>query len=210
MTVVLPTDPCRPDPDVIERAVDALMAGEVVGVPTDTVYGIAADPSRPGATDRIFAVKDRPRDVALPVLVADVGQAEGLVAAPSEAASLLMARWWPGPLTVVMACRPGAAADLGGDMTTVGVRCPDHEVPRSLCRRVGPLATTSANRHGAAPVTSAAELAAGLPGVAVVVDAGVCDRPPSTVVDCSRGSARLLRPGAVPWADLVASLGELY
>src|SRR3954468_12745678 len=124
----------------------ALEAGLVVAIPTDTVYGLAADPFRPGATDRIFEAKKRPRDVELPVLVADVEQALSLCAQELVAAGArrLMERFWPGPLTLVLPRRPGLDADLGSDDLTIGVRCPAHVVARTLCARVGPLAVTSA------------------------------------------------------------------
>ncbi len=111
------------------------------------MYGLAADPFRTGASDRLFAVKRRPRTVELPVLVADVEQALSLAIAVPAAALRLMERCWPGPLTIVLPRRPDLNADLGTDDATIGIRCPRHPVPLALCRAVGPLATTSANRH---------------------------------------------------------------
>jgi tRNA threonylcarbamoyl adenosine modification protein (Sua5/YciO/YrdC/YwlC family) len=196
-----PTGP--PDPDALAQAAEALRAGWVVGVPTDTVYGLAVDATRPGAARRVFVAKRRPRGVVLPVLVADQAQAEALVADVPEVARLLMARHWPGALTIVLPRRPGLALDLGDDGGTVGVRRPDHPVVAALARLVGPLATTSANLHGEPPATVAAAVAA-LPGaaeagVALVLDAGECAGEPSTVVDCTTDPPRLLRAGAVPW-----------
>src|SRR4029077_1726034 len=112
-----------------------------------TVYGIAADPFRAGASDRLFGAKGRPRAVQLPVLVDGPGQADQLADA-GDRGRALMARFWPGALTIVLPRRPGLDLDLGGEASTVGVRCPDHAVARRLCAMVGPLATTSANRHG--------------------------------------------------------------
>jgi tRNA threonylcarbamoyl adenosine modification protein (Sua5/YciO/YrdC/YwlC family) len=182
--------------------VEALRAGLVVGVPTDTVYGLAVDPTRPGATDRLFAVKQRPHDVVLPLLVANLEQALHLLGAVPAAAERLMRRFWPGPLTVVVAAPPDLGLDLGGDGTTVGVRCPDHRLIRELARATGPLAVTSANLHGAAPFSSAQELEAGLAGVAVVVDGGPCAGEPSTVVALESTGLRLLRAGGVPWSEI--------
>jgi tRNA threonylcarbamoyl adenosine modification protein (Sua5/YciO/YrdC/YwlC family) len=179
-----------------------------VGLPTDTVYGLAADPFRAGATDRLFKVKRRPRSFELPVLVADVDQAMALTlaAAVPPAAERLMARFWPGALTLVLPRRPDLNADLGSDEATIGVRCPDHAVPRALCRVVGPIATTSANRHGEAPATTAAELASALgPSVEIVLDGGACEGSPSTVVDCTGADPRLLREGRVPWDEVLAA-----
>jgi L-threonylcarbamoyladenylate synthase len=191
----------------VATAADALRRGDVVAIPTDTVYGLAVDPTRPGAAARIFAVKDRPRGVTLPVLVADADHAVALSTEVPAAARRLMARWWPGPLTLVLSRRGGLGMDLGDETTSIGVRCPDHPVPLALIGLVGAIATTSANRHGASPSTTAAEVAGSLPGVTVVVDAGPCAGAPSTVVDCRGGRLRLLRPGSIDWDVLVASAG---
>jgi L-threonylcarbamoyladenylate synthase len=195
-----------PPAAAIEQAAEALVAGDIVGVPTDTVYGLAADPFHTGASDRLFAVKRRPRSVELPVLVASEEQALSLAIAVPAPARRLMARYWPGALTVVLPRRPDLNADLGDDDATVGIRCPAHPVPRALCEKVGPLATTSANRHGSAPATTATELAAAMgAGVDLILDAGVCDGTPSTVVDCTGEEPRLLREGRLPWPELAAT-----
>jgi L-threonylcarbamoyladenylate synthase len=199
-------------PAALAAAADVLWAGGVVGIPTDTVYGLAVDPWQPGAADRVFAAKGRPRGVELPVLVADRAQVARLCPEVPAAAERLMARFWPGGLTVVVPRHPGSGPegtgpDLGDNGTSVGVRCPDHPVPRALCALVGPLATTSANRHGAPPASEADEVAI-LPGVALVLDGGTRTGLASTVVDCSRpGPPLLLRAGRVPWAEILAELG---
>src|ERR1700730_15622570 len=147
----MPVVPALGDPPpqaAIEGAVKAPGVAHIVGLPTDTVYGLAADPFRAGATDRLFVLKRRPRTVELPVLVADEHQALSMAVAVPASARRLMERYWPGPLTLVLPRRPDLNADLGQDDATVGVRCPAHPVPLALCRVVGPLATTSANRHG--------------------------------------------------------------
>jgi L-threonylcarbamoyladenylate synthase len=195
-----------PPAAAIKQAAEALVAGDIVGVPTDTVYGLAADPFRTGASDRLFAVKRRPRSVELPVLVASEDQALSLTIAVPLTARRLMARYWPGALTLVLPRRPDLNADLGDDDATVGIRCPAHPVPRALCEGVGPLATTSANRHGSAPATTASELAAAMgPGVGLILDAGLCAGTPSTVVDCTGEEPRLLREGRLPWPELAAA-----
>ena len=187
----------------IKQAAEALTAGDIVGVPTDTVYGLAADPFHTGASDRLFALKRRPRSVELPVLVASEEEALTLTIAFPAAARRLMASYWPGALTLVLPRRPDLNADLGDDDATVGLRCPGHPVPLALCNAVGPLATTSANRHGDQPATTASELASAFgAGVALILDAGVCNRTASTVVDCTGQEPRLLREGQLPWAEL--------
>jgi tRNA threonylcarbamoyl adenosine modification protein (Sua5/YciO/YrdC/YwlC family) len=196
-----------PPATAIKEAARALAVGDIVGIPTDTVYGLAADPFRTGASDRLFSVKRRPRSVELPVLVADRRQALDLAVAVPDSARRLMDRYWPGPLTLVLPRRPDLNADLGEDDATIGVRCPAHPVPLALCRAVGPLATTSANHHGEPPVTTAIELAAALPGVELILDAGPCTGQPSTVVDCTGVEPRLLREGRLSWTEVMAASG---
>lgn len=189
----------------LEAAAAELARGSVVAIPTDTVYGLAVAPLVQGATERLFALKRRPSDVAVPVLVADVAQATRLSEAFLEggAAALLARRWWPGALTIVVPRRTGVHIDLGGGYRTIGVRCPDHVLVRALCRRAGPLAVTSANLHGEEEARSAEQVAEAFgEGVALVLDGGECSGRPSTVVDCSGTEPRCLREGALAWADL--------
>jgi L-threonylcarbamoyladenylate synthase len=197
-----------PPPDrAVALAVRALAGGDIVGIPTDTVYGVAADPFRTGASDRLFLLKGRPRNVVLPVLVADAEQAFSLSTAVPEAAVTLAGRFWPGPLTLVLPRRPDLGADLGEEDATVGVRCPAHPVPIAICRRMGPLATTSANRHNQLPATTARGVAEALgPDLVLVLDAGTCDGLPSTVVDCTGRDPKVLRPGRLPVEDIFAAL----
>ncbi len=195
----------------VRRAAEALAEGEVVAVPTDTVYGLAVDPTQPEAVARLFALKGRPDDVPLPILVAGPEQV-ALVAGELEvAAAALASRVWPGPLTLVVPRRAGFTVDLGGPAAarqTVGVRRPDHPVVVALCELLGPLAVTSANLHGAPPATSADEVAAAFAGSdqpAVVLDGGRCDGVPSTVVECRGPASRCLREGALAWRVLHGS-----
>lgn len=195
-----------PPQPAVEEALRVLARGRPVGIPTDTVYGLAVDPFRPGATDRLFAAKRRPRDVNLPVLVSGRDQVESLATALPEGACALMEEFWPGPLTIVLPSRPDLAADLGNDEATVGVRCPAHPVPLALCGAAGPLATTSANRHGEPTLVTADEVVATFgEGVPVVLDGGPCEGLPSTVVDCTGQEPKLLREGRVPWEDVRAA-----
>lgn len=185
-------------PGALDRAIAALTAGEAVVVPTDTVYGIAVDAFRSGATELIFAAKQRPHSVDLPVLVGDPDDVWRLVADVPPAAAALIETWWPGPLTLVLRRRPHLDLDLGDRSDTVGVRCPASDVVRSLARAVGPLATTSANRHGEpTPLTALAVAGVLGDGVSIVLDGGVCDGVASTVVDVTSGEAVVLRHGAV-------------
>jgi L-threonylcarbamoyladenylate synthase len=194
---------------MLDAAVDALRQGLVVAIPTDTVYGVAVDPFVRGATARLFEAKRRPTDVRLPVLVDDVRQAERL-AAVDDRARLLMERFWPGGLTIILPRLTGVDIALGNGAgaPTVGVRCPAHDVPRTLCAEVGPLATTSANLHGEATPPTADEVRSLFgDAVAVVVDGGRCEGEPSTVADCTGSSLRLVREGTVPWSDVLGVAG---
>jgi L-threonylcarbamoyladenylate synthase len=205
--MIVPVGGDPPSPATLARAIEVLGEGRPIGLPTDTVYGLAVDPFVPGAADRVFDLKRRPRDVCLPVLVSGVEQALALATAVPAIASVLMARFWPGPLTVVLPARPGLAADLGDDDATVGVRCPAHPVPQALCAAVGPLATTSANLHGRPTLTTAAEVADAFgPALLIVLDGGTCTGSPSTVVDCTGVEPKLLREGRIPWPELLAAL----
>jgi len=196
-----------PPPRVAVRlAVEALSGGDIVGLPTDTVYGLAADPFHTGAADRLFRVKSRPRTVELPVLVADESQALSLCTAVPPAARRLMERYWPGPLTLVLPRRPDLAADLGEEDATIGIRCPAHPVPLAICAQLGPIATTSANRHHEPPLTTAQAVHESLGAeVALVLDAGPCQGLPSTVVDCTGQPPRVLREGRLRVEEIEAA-----
>ncbi|HUY30825.1 MAG TPA: L-threonylcarbamoyladenylate synthase [Acidimicrobiales bacterium] len=195
-------------PDVAALA-ETLRGGGVVAVPTDTVYGLAADAASRGAVARVFALKGRPESVALPVLVADLPQALALTAPEHHSAlGALAAAFWPGALTVVVALVPGAPVEVGGDGSSVGLRCPAHPAVRALCRAVGPLAVTSANRHGAAPCTTADEVRAVLGADLPVLDGGSCTGSPSTVVALG-DPPTLLRAGPVALGSVLEVLEVL-
>jgi L-threonylcarbamoyladenylate synthase len=198
-----------PPPEAIGAAAAVLAAGGVVGLPTDTVYGLAVDPRAAGAVEAVFTLKGRPDVYPLPVLVAGTEQGAQL-ADLTGPARLLADRFWPGGLTIVVPRRAGIDLDLGGDPATVGLRCPEHPVALTLCRRVGPLAATSANRHGEPPLASADEVVEAFPGL-FVLDGGDCRGVASTVVDATgaqEDAVSLLRAGAVPWEDIAAVLGR--
>ena len=192
----------------LDAATDALAAGRPVVLPTDTVYGVAVEPTRPGATNRLFAVKERPRTAALPLLVASLDQALELSGDLPPTAVALADAFWPGGLTLVVPRRAGLDLDLGGeDDATVGLRQPDHPVPVALAERVGPLAATSANLHGRPTPSTADEVAEELgEAVELVLDGGPCAGAPSTVVACTRGGVTVLREGRVPTAEVLAAI----
>lgn len=190
----------------VERVARVLEEGGTVVLPTDTVYGVAALPSVPGATDGLFRLKGRSDVQPLAVLVADAEQARALADPSSVTPEVAgwMDRLWPGALTLVLPrSKEAAALELGGSPTTIGLRCPALPFIRELARRVGPIATTSANRHGEPTPRSATEAAASLAGpVGLVVDGGPAGTVASTVVDVTVRPWRMLRVGAVTGAML--------
>jgi L-threonylcarbamoyladenylate synthase len=195
-------------PDAVALAIDALRGGEVVALPTDTVYGLAALPAIAAATARLFALKGRGSHVPIAVLCADAAQAFGLAApdAPSDEVRRIAARLWPGPLTLVLPRRPGLGYELGKPADTVGLRCPDHALVRAIAGAVGPIATTSANRHREPTSPTAEGVAATFgAGLALVLDGGRCEAAPSTVVAVTGAEWRVLREGPIPPAEVTAA-----
>lgn len=195
----------------LAAAVEALRRGGVVGLPTDTVYGIAVALDTPGGIERLFAVKDRPPDRAIMVLADSLDQVAPEVEIP-PAARVLAAACWPGGLTLVLPLRPGATLPpaLSAGTATLGVRVPDHPVPRAIARAIGPIPATSANRHGEPPALDGSAVVRALGDrLDLVVDGGTArGGTSSTVVDCSTGPPTILRAGALPADALAAVLDD--
>jgi L-threonylcarbamoyladenylate synthase len=197
--------------DAIERAVAALRSGMVVGIPTETVYGLAVLPE-PAALANLVAAKQRSADKGIALLVDSLEQVRELAHLPA-AAERLAARFWPGPLTLVLPVLAGRPVPelLTGGRPTVGVRLPDHAVPRALARLLGPLAASSANISGEPDAMTAGQLAASLgAAVALILDDGpVGGGVPSTVVACPHdGPPTVLREGALS-AEAIAAASRL-
>ncbi|HYJ60198.1 MAG TPA: L-threonylcarbamoyladenylate synthase [Actinomycetota bacterium] len=191
----------------LDDAVAAARRGALIVFPTDTVYGVGTRPDDPAATAAVFAAKDRPADLTLPVLVASAGEARRIAAFDARA-DVLADGCWPGPLTLVLPRTDAAAGfDLGGDPATIGVRVPDHPLALAVLARTGPLAVTSANRSGEPPATTCDQLVATFEDAVAVY---LCEEPAlegrsSTVLDLAHGPARVLRAGDVS-ADRLARL----
>jgi L-threonylcarbamoyladenylate synthase len=179
---------------------EALVAGKVIAIPTDTVYGLACLPDKAGAVDAIFEMKKRPRDLGLPVLCADLRQAAQYGRLPGWAG-----RGWPGPVTLIVR-RTAASAGwhLGGPESTVGMRVPDQLLVQGIAAELGPLAATSANIHGG-PSPETAEGVLDLFGevIELAVDGGNVAGAPSTVVDCVSSRPRVLRQGSMTLSALL-------
>lgn len=190
----------------LDAVAAGVAGGHVVAVPTDTVYGLACDPTNPAAVERVYAIKRRPPGLELTLLAATVGDIEAAVVLDA-AARRLAARYWPGPLSIVAPVRArGLAIPRGG--TTLSVRIPGHPLLLELLRRTGPLASTSANRHGEPAALDAAGVAAALGGdVAAVLDGGAAGGMASTIIDCSRTPPRVLREGPISTAEVLAAAG---
>jgi L-threonylcarbamoyladenylate synthase len=179
----------------VAAASGALEAGEVVAIPTDTVYGLAALLAQPAAVERLAALKGRPAAMPIAVLVADRAQAEE-IAVLGAGALALVDEHWPGALTIVVDARDDVARAVGSIDGSVGVRCPDDDLVRALAARVGPLATTSANLHGQPTPETATGVAEAFPDV-VLVDGGRRAGTPSTVVDVRSNPPVVLRQGGL-------------
>ncbi len=193
------------DPAALDIAAAAISACSIVGVPTETVYGLAVLPL-PEPLAALVRAKRRPLDKGIALLIDGLDQVTDLVAIP-DAARLLAARFWPGALTLVLTLRPGVVLPdaVTGGRPTLGVRLPDHHVPRGLARMLGPLAVSSANVSGKPDARTAEELLATVGDeLAVVIDDGpVRGGVPSTVVAVSMdGSLTILRAGALDAATL--------
>ncbi len=189
----------------LDEAVDALAAGEVVAVPTDTVYGLAARLDRPAAIAAVFALKRRPASVALPVLVAHPEDLGPLGVALGPLGERLAERYWPGALTLVVSAPEELAVLVHARTGTVGVRVPADPTVGALLERTGPLAVTSANEHGEPPCTSAEDVAAafaGRPGLAGVLDGGTRASAVSSVVEVTGPAAVVVREGALSAAAI--------
>jgi L-threonylcarbamoyladenylate synthase len=190
---------------LLAEAAQHLRDGQVVGLPTDTVYGLAALPACDTALDRLYALKERPREKAIALLVAGPADLERLAANPPPAAHALANRFWPGGLTLVL-------RSVTDPTTTVGLRMPDHAAALRLIAALNsPLATTSANRSSGTSPRNADDVLEQLPtGYPLLIDAGPCPGGvDSTVVDLTRTPPRILRGGAVSREAIEAIIGPV-
>ncbi len=185
--------------DPVQEAARRLRLGEIVAMPTDTVYGVAADPRNPEAIRKLYEAKRRDLSKPIPLLLSDVSAMENVCGAPSRTARRLAERFFPGPLTLVMRLAAPFPPILNAGGETIGVRVPDHETARRLIRQMGgALAVTSANLSGKAPASKVEELDPAFENLFVLDGGPTGGVQASTVVDASREPPVILREGVLP------------
>jgi len=195
----------------VAEAADAVRRGEVVVLPTDTVYGVGADAFAPAAVAAVLAAKGRGREAPPPVLVPNARTVDGLATAVPGYARDLITAFWPGPLTLVLVAQSSLMWDLGDTNGTVALRMPQDETALALLEAVGPMAVTSANLTGQPPATTVVAAAAELgAAVSVYLDGGpTAGSDPSTILDCTGDAPVVLRRGAIGAERLREVLGDV-
>ena len=198
----------------ITQAAQVIAAGGLVGLPTETVYGLAADAANEAAVAKIFSAKGRPSEHPLIVHVSDSLSASRFASQIPEFAQKLMDTFWPGPLTLILPRRPEIAAAAAGGQNSVGLRCPSHPVALALlkacaARGIHGLAAPSANQFGRVSPTTAAHVQGEFGDELLILDGGACSVGiESTIVDCSRGVPVLLRPGVLTATQIEYACGQ--
>lgn len=199
----------------LRAARTAIARGDVIVMPTDTVYGVAADAFSPAGVQKLLETKERGRSAPPPVLVPDAAAFEALAERVPDEIRPVLEQFAPGPITVILPARSGLSWDLGDTRGTVALRIPDHEIAIALLRDTGPLAVSSANLHGQPAAASAEEAERALADrIDVFLDGGVAGGQSSTILDATPllkaepQPARIVRQGALSRADLERVLGE--
>jgi L-threonylcarbamoyladenylate synthase len=201
------------NPSHVQQAADALCAGELLGLPTETVYGLAADASNENAVAKIFKAKGRPSNHPLIVHVASADQVNKFASEVPAFAQSLMNQFWPGPLTLILPRNEGMAAAAAGGQNSVGLRCPSHPVALQVLKAcaskgVWGVAAPSANLFGRVSPTSAAHVQSEFGEELLILDGGECDVGiESSIVDCTRGVPVLLRPGQISRTQIEQACG---
>lgn len=209
MTRRLTIDPAGAGADILAPAVAWLREGGLIVFPTDTFYGVTADPRNARAIADLFDWKGRAGDAALPFVAASGDQVREWFGEPDPLSMALAARFWPGPLSIVLPVPEGVVPAVHGGAGTLAVRVPDHRVARALAAAIGrPLPATSANRSGEPPVREVEALGGLIDDLRVfVIDAGATPGgAASTIVDARRTPPTLVREGAVPWIRVLESI----
>jgi L-threonylcarbamoyladenylate synthase len=198
-------NPGAPHRDAVQEAATRIRGGGIVALPTDTLYGLAADPFRRDAVARVFEVKGRPADRALPLIACDAAQVTASIGPLNAVAERLATAFWPGPLTLLVMAPPGLGADVTGGTGLIGVRVPADAVARAVCRAVGwPVTATSANISGEPPSSDPDDIERTLGArIDLLLDGGPTrGGAPSTIVDVTTAEPSLVRAGAIPWDEI--------
>ena len=199
-TEILQIDLSNLQHESVERAARLLLAGEVVAIPTDTVYGLASDAFNGAAAERVFVLKGRPATMPLLILVNSLEMARACMAGPDKLFEQLAERYWPGPLTIVVAASALLPSQVTAGTGTVGIRLPQSPLAMALVKALNrPITASSANRSGQPECRSAEEVLAGIPrGLPLILDGGKSrSAAASTVVKVVDGAAQVLREGAI-------------
>lgn len=195
----------------IQSAADALKNGAVIAIPTDTLYGLAANAFNPAAVEKIFALKGRPAGLALPLLLADPEDIAVCALNPPQDAFALARAFWPGALTLVMRKSPQIPSAVTAGLDTVALRVPNHPIPRAVARALNaPITGTSANISGHPNLTTAqAVRQAFRRSINIIIDGGEAPGGvPSTILDLTAETPRIIRQGAVPQSDIESILNR--
>jgi len=207
MVGIVPIRRNSSDPDAVALAAAVLARGGLLIYPTDTLYALGCRALDGAAAARVRKAKGRDDGKPLPLVIAGLEQLDAVCARRPQALAALAARFWPGPLSLVVPAAPSLAATVTCGTGTVAVRVPDLDFALSLCRLAGPVVSTSANRSGnAAPMSCDAAVREVGEFTELAIDSGEGQRTPSTLVDMTGAEPRLLRAGAVPWEAVTAVL----
>jgi L-threonylcarbamoyladenylate synthase len=202
-------NPEAPHRDAVQEAATLIRRGGLIALPTDTLYGLAADPFRRDAVARVFEVKGRSGERALPLIAFDIAQVTASLGRLTPIGERLAAAYWPGPLTLLMAAPPAVASGVSAGTGRVGVRVPAAAVARAVCRVVGrPVTATSANVSGQPATADPDEVERTLGArIDLLLDGGPArGGAPSTIVDVTGGAPRLVRAGVIAWDEILACM----
>jgi tRNA threonylcarbamoyl adenosine modification protein (Sua5/YciO/YrdC/YwlC family) len=204
-TQILPID----QPQALSLAADIISSGGLIAFPTDTVYGIGASAINEDAIEKLYRVKLRSQEKAIPVLLADLEELTQITPVPGEMVGIIMGKFWPGALTLILPLLAGLPSNLSPTQT-VGIRIPDFDLTRELLRHTGPLAATSANLSGQESAHNAEEVWENLSGeIDLILDGGTSPGGvASTVLDCTKAEPLILRTGPISWEEIIRTIAE--
>jgi len=204
-TQILPID----QPQALSLAADVIRSGGLIAFPTDTVYGIGASAFDENAIEKLYLIKERSQEKAIPVLLADLEELTQITPTPGEMVGVIMDKFWPGALTLILPLLAELPSNLSPTQT-VGIRIPDFDLTRELLRHTGLLAATSANLSGQESAHNAEEVRENLSGnIDLILDGGTSPGGvASTVLDCTKAEPLILRTGPISWEEIIRAIAE--